>query len=158
MMRGWIHGIRWKILAVLLRLLTFSDGASAQSAKDAKSPSDWGFQVTPYLWLAGMGGTITTASGRSASFSQSVGDIFSNLNGGLMLQGEARYQRWHLLADFDYVSLTTDAARSGPILGQPSVKTTEYMGTLAGGYRFVNSDPLNLTEWLASASFRSAIL
>ena len=143
-MRGWIHGIRWKILAAVLCLLPFGEGARAQSATDAKSPSDWGFQVTPYLWLAGMGGTITTASGRSASFSKSFGDIYDNLNGGLMLLGEVRYQRWHLLADFDYVSLTTDAARSGPILGQPSVDTTEYLGTLDGGYRFVDSDAFKL--------------
>src|ERR1700690_549386 len=129
MMRSRFHGIRWKILATVLCLLSVCQGASAQSAKDATSPSDWGFQVTPYLWLAGMGGTITTASGRSASFSQSFSDIMDNLNAGVMLLGEARYQRWHLLADFDYVRLTTDAARSGPILGQPSVETTEYLGT-----------------------------
>jgi len=144
MMRGRVHGIRWKVLAVVLCLLSLGEGASAQSAKDTKSPSDWGFQITPYLWLAGMGGTITTASGRSASFSQSFGDILDNLDAGVMLLGEVRYQRWHLLVDFDYVKLTTDAARSGPILGQPSVETKEYLGTIAGGYRFLDSESFKL--------------
>lgn len=143
MVRSRMHGIRWKILATVLCLLSLGASAGA-SAQDAKSSSDWGFQVTPYLWLAGMGGTITTASGRSASFSQSFGDIYDNLNAGLMLLGEVRYQRWHLLADFDYVNLTTDASASRPILGQPSVETTEYLGTIAGGYRFIDSDSFKL--------------
>ena len=140
-MRNGFRQLCWKIFAAALCFLPVAGGASAQ---DAKTSSDWGFQVTPYLWLAGMGGTITTASGRSASFSQSFSDIFNNLNAGVMLLGEARYQRWHLLADFDYVKLTTDASRSGPILGQPSVETKEFLGTLDGGYRIVDSDAFKL--------------
>jgi opacity protein-like surface antigen len=122
-------------------MLSALGGASAQ---EAKTPSDWGFEVTPYVWGAGIGGNITTAKGRSASFSQSFSDILKNLNAGLMLLGEVRYQRWYLLADFDYMKLTTDAARSVPILGQPSLEVKSYLGTLDGGYRFIDSDSFKL--------------
>src|SRR4051794_14502737 len=96
----------WPVLVLFAAALWVGDAARAQ---DTKAGSDWGFQITPYLWLAGIGGDVTTPRGLSASFSQSIGDVLGNLDGGLMLLGEVRYRRWHLLADFDYARLTTDA-------------------------------------------------
>jgi hypothetical protein len=68
--------------------------------------------------------------------------VLSNLNGGLMLLGEVRYRRWHVLADFDYARLTTDS--SGSILGQSSLETREFLGTLNGGYRLIDSNAFTL--------------
>ena len=127
--------------ALACAVLLFGSSASAQQAN---SQSDWTFQLTPYVWAAGMGGTITTPNGRSASFSQSIGDVLSNLDAGFMMLGEVGYQRWRLLGDFDYVSLTTDASRSLPIIGKASLKTTQYLGTLDGGYRVVDADAVKL--------------
>src|SRR5262249_38968961 len=80
--------------AVLLALLT------ASAARDAapKSADGWTFQVTPYLWLAGIGGSVTAPNGDSASFSAGIGDVLSHLDGGLMLLGEARHGRFGILA------------------------------------------------------------
>ncbi len=134
--------------ALLALVLLAACGMSAARAQDAGTGSDWGFQITPYLWLAGIGGDVTTPRGLSGSFSQSIGDVLGNLDGGLMLLGEVRYRRWHLLADFDYARLTTDASRSGPILGQGSLDTREYLGTLDAGYRFFDLDRLKLDGFI----------
>ena len=100
MRRSWRHGtgaphlaiahLAIACLAVALAMLCLPAGALAQ---DADAASGWSFQVTPYLWLAGIGGNVSTARGLSASFSQSIGDVLSELDGGLMLLGEARYGR-----------------------------------------------------------------
>lgn len=127
------------LVAVTLTFLPLLDAAMAQSAA---APSDWGFQITPYLWLVGIGGNVSTPRGLSASFSQSIGDVLGNLDGGLMLLGDVNYRRWQILADFDYARLTTNS--SGALLGQSSLTTTEYLGTLDAGYRLVDSDTLKL--------------
>jgi hypothetical protein len=113
--------------------------ASPACAQDPQPSSGWTFQITPYLWLAGLGGDITTPRGRSASFDASIGDVLSHLDGGLMLLGEARHGRWGILADFDYAKLSSDHSSFNPLLGQPSVTVKEYLGTLEGGYRFIDS-------------------
>ena len=140
MMQGRLRRSIGACLMALLALIWLPRGAGAQSADTS---SGWSFQITPYLWLAGIGGNVTTAHGQSASFSQSIGDVLSELDGGLMLLGEARYGRWGILADFDYARLTTNGDQ-GPILGGASLTTREYIGTLDGGYRFIDSDSLKL--------------
>ena len=140
-MRCSFHSIRWAVIAGIVFLSMFGRSGYAQ---DAKTNPDWSFQITPYVWLVGIGGDVTTPGGRSASFDQSIGDVLSSLNGALMLVGEVRYQRWYLLADFDYAHLSTDHSASIPILGQPSLTTTQYMGTLDAGYRFIDSNALKL--------------
>jgi hypothetical protein len=134
------------LLGALLATFLSTEAARAQdastgsaSAKDAKPTSGWTFQITPYLWLAGLGGDVTTPGGRSASFDASIGDVLSHLDGGLMLLGEARHGRWGILADFDYAKLSSDHSSFNPLLGQPSVTLKEYLGTLVGGYRFIDS-------------------
>ncbi len=125
--------------------------AQAQDAQPA-SPG-WSFQVTSYLWLAGINSTATTARGFSASSSQSFGEILSNLDAGLMILGDARYGRWGLLADVDYAKLTADGGRPGPLLGQPSITTRSITATVDGGYRFIDSESVKLDGLLGVRIF-----
>lgn len=66
----------------------------------AASASDWDFQVTPYLWVAG----IDTSVG---NFSRTVGfgDIIDNLSFTIMGTAEARRGRLLLVTDFVYLGL-----------------------------------------------------
>jgi hypothetical protein len=61
---------RRAIGAVLLALLLAVLPLGRAVAQDASATSDWSFQITPYLWLAGIGGDVTTPS-RSLSVLQS---------------------------------------------------------------------------------------
>jgi hypothetical protein len=131
--------------SALLAVAALCLPAAAAQAQDGKTTSDWGFQITPYLWLAGIGGDITTPGGRSASFSQSIGDVLGSLDAGLMILGEVNYRRWHLLADFDYARLSQSKS---PGIGEISLETREFLGTLSGGYRFVDSKSVSVDGFI----------
>ena len=74
---------------------TDKDGRPEQSPA-APAPADphmgWHFTVAPYLWFAGMHGTVG-ARGYDASVHASFGDVFSYLNIGLMVAAEPRYKK-----------------------------------------------------------------
>ena len=61
-------------------------------AQDAGPTSGWSFQLTPYLWLAGISGDVAGPRGNTASFDAGIGDVLGHLQGGLMVLGEARYR------------------------------------------------------------------
>jgi opacity protein-like surface antigen len=134
------QSIRGVLLGIALALAPLL-GARAQ---DAGPTSGWSFQLTPYLWLAGISGDVAGPRGSTASFDAGIGDVLSHLQGGLMVLGEARYQRWGILVDFDYAKLSGTGGGFTPILGQPSLTTKEYLVTLDGAYRFINSDAFKL--------------
>jgi opacity protein-like surface antigen len=112
--------------------------AGAAQAQDVTAPT-WEFNATPYLWIAGMSGKVTDGQGRAASFNQSFADVLSHLNAAVMVLGNARYERWVGLVDFDYVNLSSKTNALAPYLGQTGVRAATYLGTVAGGYRFINS-------------------
>jgi opacity protein-like surface antigen len=136
-----LYSIRRMLLGVTLAMAPFIGGARAQ---DAGPTSGWSFQLTPYLWLAGISGDVSGPQGNSASFDAGIGDVLGHLQGGLMVLGEARYRRWGILVDFDYAKLSGTDGSFAPILGQPSVTTKEFLVTLDGAYRFIDSDAFKL--------------
>ncbi len=120
-------------------------GPNSARAEDPAAASDWTFSIAPYLWLAGISGTVTGPLGNSATASASIGDVLSHLEGGLMLLGEVRYkERWGIFADFDYARLDASGEGFSPVLGQPSVGMREYLGTMTGEYRFIDTDSFKI--------------
>jgi hypothetical protein len=68
--------------------------------KAAADPGEgWHFVVAPYLWFAGMHGSVG-ARGYDASVHGSFGDIFSYLNIGIMVAAEPRYKKFGAPVDF----------------------------------------------------------
>jgi hypothetical protein len=136
------------ILAAALAVcgLTVAALGQAQTAPAPKANGDttpsfhddtWHFALSPYLWMAGMNGTLTVAS-HSAQVNQSFGDIFSNLKFGFMGLTEARRGRLGILTDLMYIKLGDETAI--PIAGLPNaldVKTNISSFTLSnyGAYR-----------------------
>lgn len=109
--------------------------AQAQTAP----PDGWQFSVTPYLWMVGLGGKVSSMHGRSVSFEQSFGDVLSHLNGAVMLTGDAQYGRWVGMADFDYANLSAKPGGRNLFIGYSGLSATTYLGTLTGGYRVIDS-------------------
>lgn len=105
--------------AAMLIALGFVTGlahAQSQSIPD----SEWRYEITPYLWMAGLKGKVgigdLTASGIEVSFS----DILDMFEFGLMGAFEARKGKWGLLADAMYLKVSDSAVRQatvGPGLG-----------------------------------------
>lgn len=93
--------------------------ACAQN-NNANSPipatsSEWRFEVTPYLWLTGIKGTMNLDNGlaRSADFSSS--NVLSNLKSGGMIAAEAHKGNWGIMGDL--ISATLQNSGSIPVAG-----------------------------------------
>ena len=94
-------------------------------------PEGWEFQVQPWLWALSINGTATVM-GTQSDVDIGFSDILDQLNIGLFLQSEARYQRYGLITDFMYADLSTDEA-VGPL--SIEVDTDVLMATMAASYR-----------------------
>ncbi len=98
--------------------------------------SRWTAQVTPYVWGAGVAGTLTPFTGApSLAFEESFSEVLEDLEAAFFVSGFARRDRLVFFGDASFVS----SARSGRVPpGVPAEgKLSQTSLTLAGGYRLV---------------------
>lgn len=96
---------------------------------------EWQFELTPYMWAAGMKGDIQTTTGGAVDTNAHFSDLLKYLNVGLMGTLEARYDRWMLLLDGIYVKLSDSQSTGRLLWSDVEVDVTQRVYTLAGGYR-----------------------
>lgn len=106
------------------------------------SPDGWEFALTPFLWGAGIDGTIGLA-GRDADFEVSAQDLLKSLDFGITGNFEARRDRWSFAIDAVYVDLGKDvtvARASAPTIAQ-NLKLDMSMTIVEGnvGYQIADS-------------------
>jgi hypothetical protein len=77
--------------------------------KDLDSDEGWHVGFTPYIWFAGIHGTVG-ALNHDASVHATFGDIFNYLNIGLMGVVEPRYNRIVMPVDFMWMKLSDNKA------------------------------------------------
>jgi hypothetical protein len=75
------------------------------------------FEVTPYLWAAGIDGDIQFGRLPKTNVDQSFSDILDVLGIGVMGAFEARKDRWGFLFDAMYLKISDDASTPGPLFG-----------------------------------------
>jgi opacity protein-like surface antigen len=118
------------VATIMLLLLIMHSVANAQVEPDVPNgqPSfqedTWHVNVSPYLWLAGMNGTVALGA-HEAQVNQSFTDIFQNLKFGVMGLSEVHRGRIGILTDLMYIHLGDEQAI--PLGGLPNtidVKTT----------------------------------
>jgi len=87
------------------------NSANSSAKVDTPSPSDdgWHVNVVPYLWFAGVHGTVGVA-GREASVHASFRDVANYLNLGVMVAVEPRYNRVLFPVDYMWIKLSDDKA------------------------------------------------
>ncbi len=107
--------------------------------KDVDTDAGWHVGITPYIWFAGIHGTVG-ALDHDVSVHASFGDIFNYLNIGLMAAVEPRYNRIVMPVDFMWMKLS-DKKGLPFDEGATSVKATitETIFTPKIGYRLVDS-------------------
>jgi hypothetical protein len=128
--------------------LVSPDQAGGSPAAQGAPVADngWHFGVTPYLWFAGVHGTVGFR-GYDASVHAGFGDIFSYLNIGVMGAVEARKGRLLLPVDFLWMKLSDDKGIPfSPFPGATSIKVKVYESILTPkvGYRLVDQQKLKV--------------
>ena len=77
--------------------------ACAQNSNEAnpipKVSDAWRFEVTPYLWLSGIKGTVNLNNGLAKSADFSSSNVLSNLKSGGMIAAEAHNGNWGIAGD-----------------------------------------------------------
>ncbi len=126
------------VLPTLMLLAASSVPLSAQS-------KDWTVELTPYVWLTGLGGEVATLPGfPPVEFNASFGDVLENLDGALMITGKVQVGRAGFLSDIVYAKLSLDRPTPGPFFSDAELETKNFIGTFTGVYRVVQSDKANL--------------
>jgi hypothetical protein len=105
--------------------------------------SGWQFQITPYLWVARLNSDVgPRPTLPRASVSESFGDVVTNLDGALMIAGEARRENWGLLFDAAYLSLSATGDAPTRLFGGADAEASGYFLTPAAVYRVYDANPL----------------
>jgi opacity protein-like surface antigen len=89
---------------------------AVRAQDDATSGEKWQFEITPYLFAAGLDGTVGVR-GVTANIDVSFSDLLKNIDSGFMGLFEARKGRWTFGLDAVYTKLKVDESRSweGPL-------------------------------------------
>ncbi len=139
------------ILTLALSTLFLTPNASAQAQsstqttaatpqpKEADNDQGWNLGITPYIWFAGIHGTVG-ALDHDASVHATFGDIFNYFNIGLMGVVEPRYNRIVMPVDFMWMKLSDNQAL--PLQDEAEsvkAKLNETIITPKIGYRFVDT-------------------
>jgi opacity protein-like surface antigen len=110
------------------------------AAAQAGEGGGWQYEVTPYLWAAGLDGTIRIDNRPQAGLGvqQTFSDVLERLDFGFMGAIEARNGRWGILFDGLYFRVKDVGSVSGrlgftSLTGRGTVTQQQY--SLAGAYR-----------------------
>ncbi|HAL92516.1 MAG TPA: hypothetical protein DCM68_05765 [Verrucomicrobia bacterium] len=123
--------MKTKIITAIVAGLVLATGSAASAAE----PEGWQFELTPYLWAAGLEGDATI-NGHEAEFEKEFSDLFDMLDIGGSLLGVAQYNRFLVWGQVDYFSLSTDKL---DVEDQPPGHTLDsklLLGEAAVGYQF----------------------
>ena len=104
-------------------------------------PAEWTFQVTPYVWMAGMGGAIRpTANTPTVEMESSFREVLQDLTAAAFVSGVARRDRLILLGDLSHSSIAKDGVIAPGVAATGKERQTTL--TLAGGYKAVDEPGL----------------
>ena len=121
--------MKTKILVTLVAALLV-----ASATGFAAEPTGWKFELTPYLWAAGLEGD-GTINGQDFDFDKSFSDIVDAVDVGGSLLGIAQYNRFILWGRADFFSLDTDEM---DLEDQPAggrLETDLLLAEFAAGYQ-----------------------
>lgn len=142
-------------------------GMATDPAAGAAGHPGWALQVTPYLWATGIEGDISPfRRAPTLHVEKSFSDVMDDFNFGGFINIWGRHDNFVLSGDIMYVD-TTESHATGPLaafqipgLGRipagasvdADVDTQEFMATLQGGYRVLDTPEFTL-DALGGARF-----
>jgi opacity protein-like surface antigen len=118
-------------------LAALSVGAAAEDGRRVQ------VALTPYLWVAGVSGTLGTTSGTipDSRVGADFGDILSNLNAiPLMLAGEIRQGRLGLMTDLMVISVEAGADMPSPAFSGGEARLRGIIGSVLAAWRVAETE------------------
>jgi len=137
-MTGFATGTR--MLATVACALGMAGTAAAQTGGDTA------FQITPYAWATGLGGTLTVGA-QTVAIDRSFSDVLRDLDGAFFLSGYGRTNRFVFLGDLSRSSssragILTAPPAPAPLPAEGRLRQTSV--TLAAGYRVAETPDVRL--------------
>jgi len=117
------------VRVLLLPFLLLPVGLFPASAGDS-----WSFDVTPYLWVAGIQAE-TSLPDRPSSTPPEAARFDTRISGGAMLAAQARFRSVGLFVDFAWLQLDSKASNPGPAFSGGNLKSDFIHSTAALSYR-----------------------
>ena len=141
------------IIYLFLLGIPFLGISQTESQNEDASPTQdnsWNFNVTPYLFAAGMDGEISFLS-QSIPVDAEFSDLLDHLSFGAMLNAEANKGKWTIMTDVVYMKLKNDAEI---LNGQGTAKAEleQIIFELGGGYTFIEEGKFSV-DVIAGARF-----
>lgn len=100
----------------------------------ATETNDWSFDVTPYLWVAGIKAE-TSLPDVPPSTPPETARFDTRIGGGAMLAAQVRYRSVGLWFDFAWLRLNTEASSPGPAFSSVDLQSDFIHSTAALSYR-----------------------
>jgi hypothetical protein len=131
---------QFALTALSTALLAWAAPATAQDA-DRPDPG-WQFTVSPYLWIAGLDGSLGTPFPREprVDIAASFGDAVTGLAGVPVIgAAEVRYGRFGVLGDILHLPLEQDVTTRGVLFSRGGARITTTGAALIGLYRVLDA-------------------
>ena len=113
------------------------------SSSPQASSDKWEFMFAPYLWLAGINGTVGVGD-VTTDIDPSFSDILDSLNFGFMGVFEARKNRFMVITDLLYISLEETQDTPGPLFSALTANSKTFMLSPVVGYRLAEKEGASL--------------
>lgn len=109
----------------------------AAAAAPATADDSWEFEITPYLWAAGVDADMVVA-GQPVEVDMGFSDVVDALDIGGALLFRAEKNDWVVFTQLDYLSMSTDELEDPPAAGK--VDQEVLMASLAFGRQFASAN------------------
>lgn len=123
---------------IILCLLVFSIpfvGFSQTETVSNKSKDSWEFEVTPYLWMTSLNGSMTVLNNSVPVDLNFTNDILSNLKMAAMFHGEAKKNKLSIMLDIFYAKLGADSEING-IVNENDIRVRLKQNMIEGGFGY----------------------
>lgn len=107
-------------------------------SKQASSSSDWEFAFAPYLYASGISGTIG-ARGRSIEVDASFGNVWENLDIGIMGTFHAKKGKLIFLSDLMWIKMSAERDTPGGLFSTAKIGVNLFIFDPEVGYRLFES-------------------
>ncbi len=122
------------LLLLTLPFIGYSQTETQDESTSNTKVNSWNFEVTPYLFAAGMEGDISFLS-QSLPVDAEFSDLLDHLSFGAMLHGEANKGKWTIMTDVIYMKLKNDGEINGTLSSKAELEQVIF--ELGGAYKFI---------------------